>query len=173
CVGTNSTGDPNQQQYVCGDYRLGPLHLPTKLPVSSLVHSYAPFSGLCPGAFLAQWTFPSNGSYRYPPVDGFQVTTDNEPIEGRVKLTEGTKVDRFGSEYGTFLSPKGAPYVERALPPQNLDTSSSAPEYPNGYHVYEVVKAFDVVQGPIAPWFGQPGGGSQYVPFRILLKCSA
>lgn len=149
------------ETYVCGDYRLGPLNLPTTFPVSSLIQTYNRFDDLCPGAFLKKWTFSENSSYHYPPDNGFQLTVNGTPIQGQTRLENGTKLDRFGGETGQFLSSFGAPYVERALPPQNLDTSASAPQYPNGYHVYEVLKPFEVLEGPIAPWFGQPGGGSQ------------
>ncbi|AFK85433.1 MULTISPECIES: TNT domain-containing protein [Thermoanaerobacterium] len=32
----------------------------------------------------------------------------------------------------------------------------------NKYHVYEVVKPFEGLEGKTAPWFDQPGGGIQY-----------
>ena len=60
------------------------------------------------------------------------------------------RLDRFGSEYGAFLSPAGAPYSQRALPPSNLDTPTSDLSYPYNYHVYEVVQPFTVLSGPIA-----------------------
>lgn len=41
----------------------------------------------------------------------------------------------------------GAPYVERALPPGNLDTVDG--RYPYNYHVYEVVREVEVVVGPV------------------------
>ena len=31
------------------------------------------------------------------------------------------------------------------------------------YNVYEVVQSFEMQAGEIAPWFGKPGGGIQYV----------
>jgi hypothetical protein len=34
--------------------------------------------------------------------------------------------------------------------------------YPYNYHVYRVLQPFNVVSGPIAAWFGQPGQGVQY-----------
>lgn len=45
------------------------------------------------------------------------------------------------------------------MPPSNLDTVDG--KYPFNYHVYEVVKEFDVLLGTIASWFGQPGMGTQ------------
>lgn len=44
------------------------------------------------------------------------------PIEGTVLLEKGRLLDRFGSEFGRFVSPEGAPYNQRALPPVNLNT---------------------------------------------------
>ena len=63
---------------------------------------------------------------------------------------------------GRYISAADAPYDQRALPPSNLDTPPSAPEYPYSYHVYIVNKTLPVIGGPIAPWFGQPGLGAQF-----------
>lgn len=52
------------------------------------------------------------------------------------------------------MSDSGVPFENRALPPESLD----AP-----YKQYEVVKPFDADAGPIAPWFGEPGGAIQYL----------
>jgi len=81
---------------------------------------------------------------------------------GTYDLPVGLLVDRFGSEYGNFVSPKAAPYIQRALPPLNLDTPQTCPLYPYNYHVYRVAKSFTAQSGPIAGWFGQPGQGVQY-----------
>lgn len=161
CAGTNYNASL-QHDYVCGDLRLGPKRLPTRLPLSTLIDTYDRFGGLCPGQYLATWFNTTSGYFNYPPLNGFQLDTTGKPIEGTVTFTNGTLLDRFGSEYGTFVSPAGAPYMQRALPPSNLDTSPSAPEYPYNYHVYRVVKPFDALSGPIAAWFGQPGQGVQY-----------
>jgi hypothetical protein len=122
--------------------------LPTKLPLSSEVYAYDRLGGLCPEEFLKKW-YNVTG-YIYPPQNGFQLNTANNPIEGNQTLAVGMKLDRFGSEYGSFLSPAGAPYSQRALPPSNLDTPAADPSYPYNYHVYEVAQAFDVLSGPIA-----------------------
>jgi hypothetical protein len=76
-------------------------------------------------------------------------------------LQRGTLLDRFGSERGTFMSPAGSPYAQRALPPSNLDSAPGA-EFPYNYHVYIVETPFVVVAGPVAPWFGQMGMGTQF-----------
>ena len=63
---------------------------------------------------------------------------------------------------GTYVSAADAPYSQRALPPSNLDTPAGSYDYPYNYHIYNVVKSFEVEGGPIAPWFGQPGLGAQF-----------
>lgn len=54
---------------------------------------------------------------------------------------------------GTFVSPKGTAYTERALP---IGTDKKP------YTVFEVVKPIEVQAGKIASWFGEKGGGTQY-----------
>jgi len=126
CAGTldNKT---LKHTYICGDSRLGPVRLPTRLPLGDLVNTYGRFGDLCPGAFLGKWYNATAGSYIYPPDNGFQLNTAGAPIEGNVTLPVGFLIDRFGSEYGTFVSPEGAPYMQRALPPSNLDTPAGNP----------------------------------------------
>ncbi|MDR2002373.1 MAG: glycohydrolase toxin TNT-related protein, partial [Prevotella sp.] len=73
-------------------------------------------------------------------------------------LNVGDIVDRFGSEYGTFVSRPGTPIPMRALPPNNS----------GAYNTYEILKPIPVMKSTIAPAFGQPGGGIQYkLPFTI------
>jgi len=63
---------------------------------------------------------------------------------------------------GSYISAADVPYSQRALPPSNLDTNPSPPDFPYDYHIYKVLKPLTVVGGPIAPWFGQPGLGTQF-----------
>jgi hypothetical protein len=89
------------------------------------------------------------------------------PIWQRVWLVESyihTGYQYKGSNIllGSYISAADAPYSQRALPPSNLDTSPSAPDFPYNYHIYKVLKPLSVVGGPIAPWFGQPGLGAQF-----------
>lgn len=86
--------------------------------------------------------------------------SDGQPILGNVTLEVGRKIDRFGGEGGNYFSPLGAPYIERALPPSNLDTFDG--KFPYNYHVYEVIQELAVTLGPVAPWFEQPGMGTQF-----------
>lgn len=125
------------QTYICGDSRLGPTRLPypsDDLPVAPVLANalfgYDRFAGSCPGDFLKEWFDEASGWWRYPPQSGFTLTAAVEggeheqeggkAIQGNVTLQEETVVDRFGSEYGSFVSPAGAGYAARALPPSNL-----------------------------------------------------
>ena len=154
------------------DSLLGPTPLPGGA-VATLVNGYQRFGPSIPEtpAGAAHWRstyFSQNGDspLNWPPnppyTDGFDVTPDTQtPDETRSTLTAATRIDRFGNPTGGFLAPAGTPFSQRALPPQNLDSPGGTPV--SNYHVYCVMKAFDVDAGPIAPWFGQPGRGTQYV----------
>ncbi|OJJ42100.1 hypothetical protein ASPZODRAFT_20787 [Penicilliopsis zonata CBS 506.65] len=164
CIGINFT----DASYICGDRRLGPVSTPSDFPLSTELQTYARFGNLCPYEFLSKWT-AADGNYSQPPENGFVLSTTpaGKPILGNTTLPVGQKLDRFGSEFGTFMSPLGAPYIERSLPPQNLDTSDG--RYPYNYHVYQITKAIPVQIGPIAPWYEQPGMGTQFVmPSRVI-----
>ncbi|KAL4808083.1 hypothetical protein BDV18DRAFT_95947 [Aspergillus unguis] len=166
CEGITSTNE----SYVCGDSRLGPVQYPSKFPLNSELRTYARFGSLCPAEFLEKWATSANssGTYIYPPANGFVVDDAGATIIGNVTLPVGQKLDRFGSEYGSFLAPLGAPYIERSLPPSNLITYDG--NYPFNYHVYAVEKEFVVGLGPIAPWFEQPGMGTQFVTYSNVMS---
>lgn len=76
-----------------------------------------------------------------------------------VELASGTVLQRFGSPFGAFLAPEGTSFADLALPP----ISQTAPfiefvvndptSLPPGYRIE---------QSQVAPYFGQPGGGTQY-----------
>ncbi|KAI4184361.1 MAG: hypothetical protein L6R41_004796 [Letrouitia leprolyta] len=146
---------------ICQDPRLGPVHLPTVLPLLSFIADYDRFGGEQPGDWLKHWT-DEKGQFVYPPENGFQLDLAGKPILGNMTIQPGTKLDRFGSESGAFISAADAPYDQRALPPSNLATPPDAPQYPYNYHIYTVLKPLVVLGGPIAPWFGQPGLGIQF-----------
>ncbi|OAA55368.1 hypothetical protein ISF_07879 [Cordyceps fumosorosea ARSEF 2679] len=61
-----------------------------------------------------------------------------------------------------YLVAASAPFSQRSLPPESLKADPRNPEFPNSYHLYKVIRPFTVISGPIAPWFGQPGFGSQF-----------
>ena len=87
------------------------------------------------------------GNIIWPPNRGL----DGEAVIETLK--PGTRIDRYGFECGTFVSPEGIPYQSRALAPGTENKP---------YNVYEVIKPIEVHAGKIAPWFGEPGGGIQY-----------
>lgn len=87
------------------------------------------------------------GNIQWPPNRGF----DGEPVKKILDI--GTRIDRYGFEGGTFVSPEGLSYASRSLAPgTNLKP----------YNIYEIIKPIEVQAGKIAPWFGEPGGGIQY-----------
>ena len=83
----------------------------------------------------------------YPPNRGFLGSSSRQTLEA------GTRIDRYGREGGTFVSPAGTPLEMRSLPPG----AGARP-----YNVYEVVEPFPVDAGTVAPWHGQLGLGTQY-----------
>jgi len=84
----------------------------------------------------------------YPKNNGFS----RQPQE--IMLKAGQIIDRYGSEGGKFLSPQGTPASMRSLPPGASNGTLSG---------YQVVKPFPVQSGTAAAWFGQVGGGIQYL----------
>ena len=98
---------------------------------------------------------PSTGKWIYPSKDGF---------DGNIKeiaITEGGTFDRYGNTTGKFGSPVGTPMSNRSLPPTtNMDN----------YHVYMVKSGKQIFakSGLIAPWFCQPGGGTQYLFYKTI-----
>lgn len=178
CTGTSAGALPASAQYICYDYRLGPYTLPKYLPLSSELSSYDRFGGLTPGEFLTNWWDPKlnngSGAFIYPgdvtPGDlGFSLDVYGKPVMGLVELLPNTYLDRFGKEtgllhtripaihgclpirIGMFLSPAGAPYDQRSLPPANLNNRADDPGFPNDYHVYRVTQKLRLYAGPIAP----------------------
>jgi hypothetical protein len=87
------------------------------------------------------WKWPQNLGFMEKPVESV--------------LPVGTKLDRYGSPNGVFLSPKNTLYDQRALAPGSMA---------NGYHEYEVIKPLPVLSGKVSPAFDQPGGGIQILP---------
>jgi hypothetical protein len=67
-------------------------------------------------------------------------------------LQPGTIIDRYGAETGRFFSPAGTSFEARALP------AGSGP-----LNAYEVLSPLEVQGGIVAPAFGQPGLGIQYM----------
>lgn len=140
---------------------------PTSGEVGRLTQGYDKYGGLTREEFLQKYWDPTardgQGGWRYPPNDGFD--GPRVPYTPQV----GELFDRFGSPAGEYLSPQGAKFSERALPPGNLN-----PQFDHhGYRVYEVIKPWDSAAGQadlgrIAPAFEQPGGGTQLKTSRSV-----
>ncbi|MFI9270260.1 TNT domain-containing protein [Kitasatospora sp. NPDC052896] len=149
-------------EFLDGDKRLGPLRLPVLGVVGQELQYYHRTGRLSSQRFLELYWNPvagPNGGWYYPPQSGYVLNPDGSPKRVEETLQVGQDIDRYGSEYGSFLAPEGLPYAERSIPPASLD--STPPEACN-YHDYRVLKPFTVYAGPIAPWFEQPGLGRQY-----------
>lgn len=92
--------------------------------------------------------------------DWERVAPNNGAVPGTTApyaLQPGDTLDRYGSRYGSFLSPAGTPYEQRALAPGSKS---------NGYEQYDVLKPVTVERSLIAPAFDQPGGGYQ-IQYKI------
>ena len=103
----------------------------------------------------AKW--PSNGGFTHPLTDSDIIT-----------LQPGTVIDRYGYAGGSYLSPINTSYKARAVEPGTI----SKP-----YNVYVVKEPIRVYAGEVAPWFGMPGGGTQYylgdgITVQLLLEGS-
>ena len=142
-----------------GDQRLGPARLPLfgRVGIQLLGYSRTGYQDV--PTFLDAYYDSNAGSWRYPPADGYVLDEYGDPVNWTQTLPRGQRIDRYGSEYGGFLAPVGLPYTMRSIPPSNL---VGTPAAGCNYHVYEVLRPFDVTAGPIAPWFYQLGGGLQY-----------
>ena len=95
-------------------------------------------------------------------------TDDRDGEAGPAVLQPGDLLDAMEPETAHHLYPLGTPFEQRSLPP----SFAGGP-----FFAYEVVRSFDgdhpgVLEGRVAPWFEQPGGGAQVVldrPLRFYL----
>ena len=90
----------------------------------------------------------TTGAIKYAPNDG-AVAGSTEIII----LQPGTRISRYGSEGGFFVSPEGTPFEQRSLP------AWRANEEPT---VYEVTEPIKVKASTILPFYDQEGMGTQY-----------
>ncbi|MFI6799245.1 TNT domain-containing protein [Streptosporangium canum] len=162
-------GKPAKQ--VCGppylddDPILGPKYLPEDGPLGKILRDYKPLNGVSPQEFIDRYWDQGTNWWRYPQDYGFAHSggyANGKLLVRTVTLPVGTDLDRFGGEQGSFVSPLGASYAGRALPPNNLNTFQAAPKYLCNYHTYKVTKEFKVDGGPAAAAFQQEGAGRQY-----------
>ena len=104
----------------------------------------------------------SDGSIIWPTTQtsGYDGGFDGPPTIAEIQ--PGTRIDRYGGGFengqfvdtGDFVAPSGVPFEQRSLPASSINRP---------YQEYEVLKPIpNVNSGTAAPWFGQPGGGTQY-----------
>lgn len=91
--------------------------------------------------------YATNGVPIYPPNDGAVGMAENVIVES------GTILSRYGYYKGKFFDHETDAFEQRALP----RTTNR-----NQYHRYRVKKSLSAQKAKIAPWFGEPGGGTQY-----------
>jgi hypothetical protein len=166
-VAASAAAKPGKARTTCStadyqnDARLGPKRLPNAGPLATVLKGYQRFAGMTATGYLETYYDAAAKSWRYPPQGGYQITPEGQPVKMQLSLFAGQRIDRFGSEFGGYLSPEGTPYAARGIPPQSLD-STAAPASCN-YSRYKVLQTIPVYSGPIAPALGQPGFGLQYV----------
>jgi Tuberculosis necrotizing toxin len=135
-----------------------PVEPPPEVP-APLPHDSPMFDGYHPHEPGPEFT-NADGSLHYPDQN---LPTKPYAIPGTVvpdaHLPQGAVLDRFGYPGGAYLSPEGVPFAERALPPDSalkpyfqyvVDDPAALPP---GWRIEE---------SQAAPWFHQPGGGTQY-----------
>jgi len=84
----------------------------------------------------------------YPPNSGFLGSSSPSTLQ------PGTLLDRYGgSDFSDFFSPVGVPVGMRALPPGVADKP---------LRTFRVDRTFTVDAGLVAPYYNQPGYGTQY-----------
>jgi len=143
------------------DARLGPKRLPNSGPLARVLKGYHRLAGMTAKGYLKTYYDTAGKTWRYPPQGGYVLSPNGQPVKMQVTLLAGQRIDRFGSEFGGYLSPEGTPYAARGIPPQSLDNTTT-PTTCN-YSRYEVLQPIPVQSGPIAPALGQLGFGLQYV----------
>ncbi|MCZ2525609.1 TNT domain-containing protein [Streptomyces sp. HB2AG] len=151
----------DRDDFYRGIWQLGPDELPRRGPIGEMLRGYDRTGGMSISAFMRCYWNSDAKNWWYPKAEGFLLDDDDRPIKGKVTLRRGQYVDLFGTGEGRFLAPAGTPYRLRAIPPGNLNTYDK--DYRYSYRLYKVGKSFPVDAGPVAAWFGQPGGGLQYV----------
>lgn len=139
-----------------GDVPSAHAPAPTPIPLPSDSPLFDGYDPTPPGV---QFTNPDGGLI-YPddslPSKPYAVPGT---VIDNAEIPQGTVIDRFGYPGGTWLSPEGVPFAERALPPD----SAGKPYYQ--YVVEDPSKlqpGWRIEQSQAAPWFHQPGGGTQY-----------
>lgn len=68
-------------------------------------------------------------------------------------LQSGEVISRYGKPLGYYASPEGTPFPARSLPAEYFNSPLKT---------YTVVRPISVHESLAAPWFVQPGYGTQY-----------
>ena len=86
----------------------------------------------------------------YPPNNGFSGSTET------ITLQSGTILQRFGGTGGSYVAPYYTAPMSLSLPYAQLPNM-------NNPQLYILNQSLEVTAGTAAPWFGQYGGGTQYL----------
>ena len=84
----------------------------------------------------------------YPPNNGFSGIPQN------TILSAGTIIQRTGDLSGRFVAPAYTPPQILSMPFDKLSAPTT---------LFELQKPIQALSGRVAPWFGQMGGGTQYL----------
>ncbi len=84
----------------------------------------------------------------YPPNNGFSGAIE------KVTLDVGTIIQRTGDFVGRFAAPAGTPTQMLSLPYDKIDQVTT---------YLQTSQPIQALSGKVAPWFGQIGGGIQYL----------
>ncbi len=84
----------------------------------------------------------------YPPNNGFAGTTQE------ITLDAGTLLQRTGDMVGRFTAPARTPTQVLSLPYDKIGQATT---------LLQVQQPIQALSGKVAPWFGQIGGGTQYL----------
>ncbi len=86
----------------------------------------------------------------YPANNGFIGAPES------ITLNSGTIIQHIGGTCGKYVAPYFTDPMSLSLPYNKLPLM-------NQLNLYVVNQEFTVMAGKAAPWFGQPGGGTQYL----------
>lgn len=102
-----------------------------------------------------RWMYGTHMIGYFPDGEGFNGTPQ------KITLQPGTIIQRFGPPTSEFAAPYYTDPFSLSLPYYQL---------PNMYspNLYVINQPIDVLAGQAAPWFGQYGGGTQYMFSEIL-----
>ena len=89
----------------------------------------------------------------YPPNDGFSGNVQ------RITLEAGTLIQRIGDLVGRYVAPAGTAPQMLSLPYDKIGQPVT---------FLQVQQSVEVLAGRVAPWFGQMGGGIQYLLLTSL-----